>query len=285
MSLSEKKLINELLQDSEICEFIDEHKINNEVFETYLNVFLEFYLKRKKCIECLKKGSDKRSCEQSREYLMPALAKEGRYLFIDYLPCKKSEDNYLENISLYSTTLDSERKLIISEERKLVLDVIKKFLKNYETESKGIYLHGSYGVGKTFIMQDLAIKLAKKEKKVAIIYYPDFVRRIKALVIKDSGSIEDIIEQLKTVDYLFIDDLGGESNTTYIRDDVLLPILQYRMVHHKPLFITSNLSEKEVIEHFAVTSRDDDHIKAVRIFERLKTLCNFIELKGENKRN
>ena len=39
----------------------------------------------------------------------------------------------------------------------------------------------------------------------------------------------DILDDLKEVDYLVLDDIGAESMSGFVRDDILFNILDYRM--------------------------------------------------------
>jgi len=278
MDINEIKLIDEALEYPIIKDFISDNKIDKEFLNNHLNTILSFYLKRSECDKCNGK------CPLSRINLKPSLTLEDGILDIDYNPCEYLENDYLRNLDLYSYTLISGGNLYINDQRKNVLGRVKKYLSNVDLDNftKGIYLYGKYGVGKSYIMQDLALSLAKKDYKVAIVYYPDFVRRIKAMIF--NGGVEEIVESLKNVDFLFLDDLGGESNTTFIRDEVLLPILQYRMSYKKPLFATSNLSFSELVEHLSASNKDVDMIKASRITERIRSLCDEVELNDKNYR-
>ncbi len=42
--------------------------------------------------------------------------------------------------------------------------------------------------------------------------------------------------KLKTVPLLLLDDIGAENTTNWSRDEVLAPLLQYRMENHLPTF-------------------------------------------------
>ena len=48
-----------------------------------------------------------------------------------------------------------------------------------------------------------------------------------------------IMYQMKNTEILFIDDIGAENCSAWSRDEVLGPILQYRMQSHLPTFFTS----------------------------------------------
>ena len=105
------------------------------------------------------------------------------------------------------------------------------------------------------------------------LYYPDFVRRVQSSF-GDGDNIEDLVYRLKTCDVLMLDDLGRESNTSYIRDEILGPILQYRCDNYLPMFVSSNRSIKLLIEHLSDASGKIDTIKGKAIASRLEFLMD-----------
>ena len=274
--LSEQKLINEMLQAEDVKSFIDQEKITKDEFDRYLAVFLSYYIARKKCQDC------QGMCQQARKYMMPVLNKDGLYIDLDFKSCPFKANDYQANILYLSTNFVENKDLYLNEARQEVLSYVKKYLKNPTQDTKGLYLYGKYGTGKSFIMQYLAIELAKMNYHVAFVYYPDFARKIKSLMM--SGNMEEVIDDLKKVDYLFLDDLGGDANSAFVRDEVLLPILQYRMINHKPLFATSNLTFEGLLEHLANSNSGIELAKASRMIERIRQLCKPLELKDQNYR-
>ncbi len=83
---------------------------------------------------------------------------------------------------------------------------------------------------------------------------------------------------------LLIDDIGAENSTPWARDEILGPILQYRMEQNLTTFFTSNLSLKDLEIHLSITSSGVDKVKSRRIIERIKYLSNEKKLVSENKR-
>ena len=93
------------------------------------------------------------------------------------------------------------------------------------------------------------------------------------------------LEKMKKVPLLLIDDIGAENTTPWGRDDVLMPLLQYRMDHKLATFFTSNLNYEELEEHFSISKNKVDLVKARRIMERIRYLTDEIELVSDNLRN
>lgn len=165
-------------------------------------------------------------------------------------------------------------------DRHKVIDWLTSFVENFPS-NKGLYLSGSFGSGKTYLVAAAFNELAKKEIRSAIIYWPEFLRNLKGSFQTD---FNEQIEYIKHVKLLLIDDLGAENTTAWGRDEILGPILQYRMQEQLPTFFTSNLTIKELEQHFSVTKENVDVVKARRIIERVEQLTDKVELLSKNLR-
>lgn len=164
-----------------------------------------------------------------------------------------------------------------------VIKWIQKFYKDYQKDKniKGLYLHGNFGSGKSYMIAALLNELAKNGTKCVIMYFPDMLRVLKESF--DDG-FDTIMYQLKTTDVLMIDDIGAESVTPWSRDEILGTILQYRMDAKLPTFFTSNLNIEELETHLSQTRGSIDIVKSKRIIERIKFLTEDLELISENRR-
>ena len=172
------------------------------------------------------------------------------------------------------------------ENRMLANKAAMRFLEVYEPgkEMKGLYFYGSFGVGKTYILGAIANALANKRVSSMIIYLPEFLREIKNSI-KDN-TVEEKIDAVKRVQVLMLDDIGAEGVSSFVRDDVLSPILQFRMLERLPTFFTSNFDFDELEDHFTYTQRgEEERVKAKRLLEQIKYLAHPIEVTGENRRH
>ncbi|MBR4694354.1 MAG: primosomal protein DnaI [Bacilli bacterium] len=207
-------------------------------------------------------------------------------IIFSYAPCKyrkealKAEQNRISRDK--DILMASMKDIDKDKERIEVIKWIKKFYDSYDknSECKGLYLHGNFGCGKTFLISALFNELSKKRISSEIVYFPELLRDIKS----DFDSYGDRMEYLEDVDLLLIDDIGAEKVTDWSRDEILGTILQKRMNNYKATFFTSNLDIEGLESHLRINNNSDDEIKAKRIIERIKQLCDVIELQGENKR-
>lgn len=179
----------------------------------------------------------------------------------------------LETSSLKTIdTSDKNRYKLI----KWVTNFIKEY--DYGKNIKGLYLHGNFGCGKTYILSACFNEMKKRGFRTKIVYLPDLLRIIKG----DFEAMNDIMDELCNIDILLIDDIGAEKVTDWGRDEILGTILQSRMNEHKTTFFTSNFTIKELEEH--LSNKGVDKVKANRIIERIKQLTIDMEMLGANMR-
>lgn len=221
----------------------------------------------------------------------PTILKED--IFFNYEACKYQKElekntKYQDNIYLFDVPKEiKEAKMsdiyVEDKNRLPIIKWLKEFMNNYDKieVKKGLYLNGSFGSGKTYLIAAMFNEMAKKGIKVAIIYFPEFLRDLKSSFESDFEAKYDYI---KTVPLLLIDDIGAENLTPWGRDEILGTILQYRMQEGKPTFFTSNLNMSELEQHFSLTKNGVEEVKARRIIERIKQLTDSLELVGKNLR-
>lgn len=211
-----------------------------------------------------------------------------------YVMCKhkkKQEEKtaYQKNITWFEMPKElknASMKDIDTEDENRFETIIwaKNFLDNYKkgTAKKGLYLTGNFGCGKTYLICAMLNELAKKGHKIAIIYYPEFLRSLKeSLYDSDYGSK---FNEIKKIEFLLIDDIGAETTTAWGRDEILGTILQYRMQEGLITFFTSNFNLNELEEHFSFSKNGNERVKARRIMERIKQLTECIVMVSENRR-
>ena len=171
--------------------------------------------------------------------------------------------NYIKDASLSSFEPSNEIRTKALAYAKKVVDAPKKL-------TSGLYIYGQYGTGKTYFLSALANELAQKDVKSIIVFMPDLSRNLKNAMAENL--LESRVNLLKNVDVLMLDDLGGEMISSWLRDEIIAPVIQYRMLNNKPIFITSNLDYNLLREHFSSTKDDINNIKSNRILERIKQM-------------
>lgn len=150
-------------------------------------------------------------------------------------------------------------------------------------QARGLYLSGSFGTGKTFLMGYMLHQLAKVGMTGAIVYMPDFAEDLKGMF-QEPYKLKETIDLLKETDLLVFDDIGAENLNPWLRDHVIGAIVNHRM-NRKPTFFTSNYTLSDLEKHFSFTNKDgDEEYKGQRIMDRIRPFVDVVVVTGTNKR-
>ena len=279
--------VHQMMNYPEIKAFIESHALPQEVIENSYSRLHEYMLE----MEALKRGESGQN-----PGFAPVLFLHNNYIDVTYEPTKdylkeKEEqklkaliDNRMISRDVKDATL-ADYDMDTPHRQQLMKESLD-FLEHYHQapyEAKGLYIHGPFGVGKTYLMSALANALVEKERiPVTMLHYPTFTNELKRSI--SSNQTQHIIDEVKKVSVLIIDDIGAESNSAWLRDDVLGVILEYRMKESLVTFFTSNMDYGLLEKHFAETKDDRNLLKAKRLMERIYYLTKEIELYGPNRR-
>lgn len=285
-----KDAYSEILNVPEIATMLKEHesKINLELLPSFISDLDEFIRNREKCQGCL--GLD--YCKQPIKGHAPKLEEKLGRLKITYTPCQFEKNQmHLNNIKSFHMPVDILKAdfndFFMDPHRSIAHEHALMFIHEYLTskKGKGLYLHGSFGTGKTYMLSAIASTLGKMGVVCGLVYFPELIAEIKSGFNQETDSSYKKIEQLKTIEVLMLDDIGSESMTSWMRDEVLGRILNYRMHQGLPTFFTSNLDYQQLQQHYSYTQKGEvETIKGARILERIKSLTIPVELKGTNYR-
>ncbi|MBQ6546658.1 MAG: primosomal protein DnaI [Bacilli bacterium] len=289
-----KERFLEQLNNETFRSIVDKLKIDQKELYKYTSSIENSACEVENCMKCNCLSECKN--EVSGYCNLPEVDGEG--ITFSYKACRyKKKDieknKYKENLNLFDVpTVLKEAKIkdiyTDDDSRTEAIKYILNYIENYKDKDlKGLYLHGNFGTGKTYLIASLFNELAKKGEKSAIIYFPEFLRSLKASFKNsdpEEATFSDKYEYIKRIPYLLIDDIGAENVTAWGRDEILGTLLQYRANENLPTFFTSNLNIEELENNLAVTKDKSDKVKARRIIERVKLLTNDIEIIGKNRR-
>lgn len=275
-----EQIKKDLISDKDLLDFIKKNNISDD---DLLSVFPQLLL-YKEGIEKCKMCQGKKLCESEVENMYPTLSFIDGKTILKYKACPRIKAYNAGNLKvLFINEETINQEVYLTDGRASVMKDLVRFQNEYKKgkKTRGTYIYGPCGSGKTFVLFNFAKKLIADGCDVIFAYYPDLARQIKSAI---GNNIEEIIAELKKVEILMLDDIGAENNTPFIRDDVLGPILQYRMDNYLPVFMTSNQSIDLLDKHFMETYNDSDRLKSTRIIERITCLMNDVELNDKNYR-
>ncbi|BAL61711.1 primosomal protein DnaI [Melissococcus plutonius] len=286
-----KKLMETALNDPDVQTFIQKHReqITEEQLKRSYAKLYEFVQERKKF-----RLNDPTMLAPGYE---PKLALTPRYIDVVYVPtqellAKQRAEEIRRHIKAFDISKEIQTATLnnfdtSSEGRMEALALSMQFLDSYEKMPKafhkGVYLQGVFGIGKSYLLGAIANALAEKNFTTTIVHFPTFAVEMKQAIGKDL--VGEKLTRVKKSSILMIDDIGAEAMTSWIRDDILGVILQYRMQEQLATCFSSNLNFKELENHLTVTQKgEQEPLKAKRIMERIKYLSKEVTMSGEDRR-
>lgn len=137
-------------------------------------------------------------------------------------------------------------------------------------ENMGIIFYGDKGTGKSFYAACIVNALAEKGVTTAFTTTAALMQRIH------KWDAEEILEAVRRVQLLVLDDFGAERDTSY-GVEVLYNVINERCKTKKPTIITTNLSLNEL--------RADNDIYRGRMNDRIVEMCPItLRMSGDSRR-
>lgn len=284
------QLIDQVLHDPRVQAFQKAHALSDATIRAHAQRFADWSSEMALCVGC----PGLHACRQKQTGYVLDLELEG-YLQPVLKPCayQAQIDQQTAHAKQYLHR-DGGQELLLADQEGLLLapfehdylitlQPIKEWLETPST--KGFFIHGPSGVGKTYLAAAVLNAFAKNGQTVALVHVPTL-----AITLKQSfdapDHIESLLATLKRAKFVVFDDLGAESSSGWFRDEILLPLLNYRMEHQKKTWFTSNLTPEGLRAHFRYNQKgDDEALKATRIMERIEALSAPLLMRGKNRRN
>ncbi|TDM18550.1 primosomal protein DnaI [Macrococcoides canis] len=280
----------ETIKAPEIKQFIEENHITDKMIDNDLSVLQEYKDSSKMCRDC-------ESFNQCKNFVpghTPELYVENNKIKIRHLPCpSKLAHDESQKMKQFITAIHMPKDVLdaklahIHLDNKARIDIVRQaniicrdIAKGNDT--KGMYIHGPFGTGKSFILGAIANELKERYIYTTLLYFPEFIRELKNGF--SDGTYNERLNRVKNTPVLMLDDIGAEDLTPWVRDEVLGPILNHRMMNNMPTFFSSNFDFKELAHHLSMTKQGAEQTKARRIMERIETLSDAYMLSGKNYR-
>ena len=276
---SYKKFMSEkVLSDVEIIKFIRDNNFTKDDVENNLEKFYQFYISKDTLLNI--EHRPKLVYENKEVNIVYIETEEYRNKVESLKTSNRVKTEFIPSRVLTYTfenlSMNREKGILATE----IIKVCKNILSKQTT--RGVYVYGPTGTGKTYLMGCIYNYFKQNGKEPAILYYPEFIRKIKSKI--SNNSYDLYIDLIRNEEILIIDDIGAENITEFIRDEVLGPIINHREAEKLPTFFSSNLSIDDLSELLSNGRTTIDKTKALRIVERIHSLSISHFLDGENER-
>ena len=279
---SMSKIFDKIMNTPLCREFIDKYELTNkEIMDNFLPLLLvsENYEKCKNC-----NGLNNCPLEGVKGYFnVPVIDFYGT-IDTEFKACKYMEER---NLYIYRDFDDEKLNWLLTEKdvnvigRNKILNLLGKLSKDKNT--KGIYLYGDNGIGKSYLAICCANRIVKSEKKqIAYVDVKKFISEMTKLIYEDKSLFNEKLDIIKNAPYLFLDGLGNEKISKFTRDDIILSILEYRKEKNlKNTVIISKYDFKDLKKLYKV----DNELQAESFVDLIKYMMDACELVGLNNFN
>ena len=143
---------------------------------------------------------------------------------------------------------------------------------SFKQDGIGLLLFGDVGTGKSYAAGCIANALIDRMESVLFVGMADVANRMQG----NFGADRDrYIKSLMRPDFLILDDLGAERNTSFGKERVF-DVVDKRLLSGKPMIVTTNISLSVMKQAADLDDR--------RIFDRILEVCVPIRFDGENFR-
>ncbi|MBR5290880.1 MAG: ATP-binding protein [Erysipelotrichaceae bacterium] len=287
MMKEKEVLVASLKKDDTVKSFLVSNELDERFVEQFPYRIQKGLTNMKKCAGC----NGLHECRQPNKGQFNALSYDGMLILqpklCAYASAHQSERAHLKKFWInqmpeHLKTV-SIKQIDQSKESADYLRAFAEVTLNLTQPEQGLYLCGAVGTGKTYLACCIANYFARKGQSVVFVQTPGWISKMKGMF-NDPDGFERELEMMKKANVVILDDIGAESVTPWVRDELLFPILNERMENGRLTYFTSNEELSSLQDHYAYSSMGEEKMKAVRLMERIKMLSKPVEIQGKNRR-
>ena len=156
----------------------------------------------------------------------------------------------------------------------LVTQPVKSFTRRIEENvdsGRGLWFAGSVGTGKTTLAMLVSKTALAAGRTVAIYSVPRLLNLVREAMVSEQGKL-DFLDRLTSVDVLHLDDLGAQTQTEWVLEQ-LYSIINTRYEDQRSIVVTSNQFPDELSD-----------VIGERTVSRLSEMCDLLPLAGTDRR-
>ncbi len=240
------EMLNKLKEDDLFYNELLSSGFTEQIIVDNLSMFLDYQEDVKLCQNC----QGLHCCIKTPRFLNFILNYDGKILERVFTPCKlKIQQQKIDNNIIFKHyTNDYEdavlEKVVLSKPKKsIMLNCIKSF---DEKKSAWLYVNGSPRNGKSYFFAALCNYYAENFGTVGFVSTPKILDELKNLAINDKRKFPELMDKLSNVQLLVLDDFGDEHKTEYVRDSLLIPLIQARIRKNVSTIFVSYFSLNDI---------------------------------------
>lgn len=238
-------------------EYIKDDNIYCENCDTPRTVHINIF-ESERIVRCICKCQKEKELEEEKKKELQA-----KILRIERLQSNSLMGNKYKNVKFDNTIVSHNDSF------KQAYDRCVKYCENIQSvleNGYGMYIYGSPGNGKTRLTACMANALIEKHIEVIFTNFFNISKEIRDTYNSNTVRTEtEIINRIKNVDVLFLDDIGTESlsknDGNNFMQDLMFQIINARYNNNKPTVFSSNYSIAELTLQRGLENKTVDRIR------------------------
>ena len=250
--------------------------LTDQLIKDNVTKIYDFAMDMQNCKDC--QGLDK--CNKDPQHLVSSVTFNKGIVDRVIVPCKK----YLEftNFKKRFVTFDAEEgwynntiyRDVSNIRSKQKINVLMAYKNAASRKSnRWIFLKGGIASGKSFYAATLCVDAAKFGyfESICLINVPSRFKELSDLAFSKNPRFDEDMDKYKNAELLVLDDFGNEFKSDFVRDNILYPILSYRVKNKLFTMITSNYSIEDCASMYQTTNASKPKIEQIR--QMLNMMC------------
>jgi DNA replication protein DnaC len=127
-----------------------------------------------------------------------------------------------------------------------------------------LFFSGTYGCGKTHLAAAIANFVVNLNVPTLFLTVPDLLDWLRFSFESSDSSLEERLDEIRTIRLLVLDDLGTQNATPWSQEK-LYQVINHRYIHRLPLVVTSNQLLGDIDPRIASRLQDPDLVTRVEI--------------------
>lgn len=271
-----KEMEDVVFSNLKTLKYLRELGLSDEMIRNNITKIYDFAVDMNNCKDC--KGL--KYCNKEPKHLVNSVTYKNGIVDRNIIPCKKYLEfaNFKKRLVAYDFEEDWLNNSLykdVSNIRSMAkIQIVKQFKDAAENGvTKWVFMKGNIASGKSFFAATLAVEAARKGyfDRIAFINVPERFKELSTLAFAKSPMFEDDIEKYRSAEFLVLDDFGNEFKSDFVRDNILFPILSYRVKNKLFTIITSNYTIEECASMYQTTNASKPKIEQIR--QMLNLMC------------
>ena len=272
-----KEMENAVFDNLKAVKYLRQLGLSDELIKENITKIYDFAIDMQNCKDC--KGLN--HCNKEPKYLVSSVTFNKGIVDRVIVPCKKYLEytNFKKRFVTFdapeewmNNTLTGDVSNIRSKKKMAILRQYTDVLKG--NSNKWLFIKGGIATGKSFYAATICVDAAKAGafEKICFINVPSKFKELSDLAFTKNPQFEEDMDKYKNAGLLVFDDFGNEFKSDFVRDNILYPLLSYRVKNKLFTIITSNYSIEDCASMYQTTNASKPKIEQIR--QMLKMMCD-----------